>query len=66
VGLLALAKPLIDLLKKELSFEWQEEQGNAFGVLKERLSTLPILKFPNFTKPFEVHIDVNRFLIRGV
>ncbi len=65
VGFLALAKPLTDLLK-ELSFEWPEEQENAFEVLKKIFFTSPILKFPNFTKPFEVHIDANGFLIGGV
>jgi hypothetical protein len=65
VGFLALAKPLTYLLK-ELSFEWPEEQENAFEVLKKIFFTSPILKFPNFTKPFEVHIDANGFLIGGV
>ncbi len=53
------AKLLINLLKKELSFEWQEEQENAFGVLKKRFSTSLPLKFPDFTKPFEVHTNAN-------
>jgi hypothetical protein len=25
-----------------------------------------VLKFPNFTKPFKIHMDVNNFVIRGV
>lgn len=35
-------------------------------MLKERLLTLPALKFINVTKPFEVHIDTNKFAIRGM
>jgi hypothetical protein len=38
----------------------------AFKKLKLRLPTIPMLKFLNFTKPFEVHIDENGFAICGV
>jgi hypothetical protein len=37
-----------------------------FGVLKDKLSTSPILKFPDFTKPFEVHTNASGFAIGGV
>ncbi len=37
-----------------------------FGVLKQRFSTSPIFMFLNFTKPFEVHVDINEFVIRDV
>ncbi len=37
-----------------------------FGVLKERLFNSPILKFLDFTKPFEVHIDASEFVIKDV
>ncbi len=35
-------------------------------MLKERLFTSPTLKFIDFTKPFEVHIDTNKFAIIGM
>jgi hypothetical protein len=41
-----MAKPFLDLLKKELSFEWKEEQQKAFEDLKEKFSFAPMLKFP--------------------
>ncbi len=61
-----MAKPLLDFLKKELSFEWKEEQQKAFEDLKEKLWPAPMLKFPYFTKSFEVHINANDFVINGV
>ncbi len=65
MGFSTFAKPLIDLLKKELSFEWQKEQEDVFGLLKEMFSNSPILKFLDFTKPFEVQTNANKFVIRN-
>jgi hypothetical protein len=44
------------------------ERGAIEGIeyLKEKISFAPMLKFPNFTKPFEVHTNVDDFIIRGV
>jgi hypothetical protein len=61
-----MAKPLLDLLKKELSFKWKDEQHRAFEDLKEKLSFTLVLKFPNFTKLFKVHINVHDFVIKGI
>lgn len=65
-GFSQMAKPLLDFLKKELSFEWKEEQQKAFEDLKEKLSPSPMLKFPYFTQSFEVHINASDFVINGV
>ncbi len=59
-------KPLLNLLKKELSFEWKEEQQKTFEDLKNKLSFTPVLRFPNFTKPFGIHTNANDFAIGGV
>jgi hypothetical protein len=59
-------KPLLDLLKKKLSFKWSEEEQKAFEDLKDKFLSAPVIKLPNFTKPFEVHIDASDFAIGGV
>jgi hypothetical protein len=61
-----MATLLLKLLKKELPFEWKEEQQTTFEELKEKLSSTSILKFLDFTKMFEVHIDVSEFVVYGV
>jgi hypothetical protein len=38
-----LAKPLIDLLKKDGSFEWKGKQQKAFDLLKRKLSSTLML-----------------------
>ena len=61
-----IAKPLSDLLKKSMSKIWDEHCYRAFGELKRRLTSAPVLKFPEFKKPFEVHTDASDFAIGGV
>ena len=38
-------------------FQWTLECDQAFDILKEKLSTTPILIFPNWEKEFHVHVD---------
>jgi hypothetical protein len=59
-------KPLLDLLKKEFSFRWKEKQQRIFEDLKDKLSSIPMLRFPYFIKPFEVHSNASDFVIGGV
>ena len=61
-----VARPLSDLLKKWASQEWDETCHQAFRELKNNLSSPPVLKFPEFDKPFEVHTDASNFVIGGV
>jgi hypothetical protein len=61
-----MTKPLLDLLKKEFSFEWKKEQQNTFKDLKEKLSFAHVSKFRNFIKAFKLHIDVSDFAIGRV
>jgi hypothetical protein len=65
-GLLQMVKLLSNLLLKKPSFKWKDEQQKAFEDLKEKLSSTPILKFPNFTESFKVHTNISDFVISGV
>lgn len=51
-----LVKPLTDLLKRE-KFEWSALVGSAFEKLKTKMSTIPVLALPDFTKEFVVETD---------
>ena len=61
-----IAKPLSDLFEKSVSEIWDEHCYRAFGELKRRLTSAPVLKFLEFKKPFEVHTDASDFTIGGV
>ena len=55
----ALARPLLDLTKKGVSFYWGKEQDDAFIKLKETFLAAPVIKMPDTTKPFFVMTDTS-------
>ncbi len=57
---------LLNLLKKKFYFEWIKEQQRALEDVKEISSFALVLKFLNFTKPFEIHKNVSDFLIEAI
>ena len=52
-----LAKPLHNLLRKNVEFNWSSECGKAFVNLQERLVKPPVLAYPNFELPFVIETD---------
>ena len=61
-----VAKALFYLLKKETPFVWNDEQENAFKELKNRLVSYPILRQPDFSKPFLIFTDASNYAIGAV
>ena len=49
-----MAKPLTELLKKDQLFVWTPVHEHAFNLLKQALSTAPVLALPNFSLPFHI------------
>ena len=47
------------LLQKDQPFHWDEEQENAFNLLKHHLITSPIIRYPDFERPFIVYTDAS-------
>ena len=56
----AIARPLYALL---VNFEWTEKCDEAFEKLKNALVNDPILRTPDWNKPFHVHIDASKFAV---
>lgn len=61
-----IAKPLYDLLKKDVPYEWRNEHEQAFQTLKEKLTTGPVLQYPDFEKPFILTTDSSRVALGAV
>jgi hypothetical protein len=54
-----IAKPIMDLLKKEEKFVWNVERDEAFRTLKKLLTTSPVLAQLDITKSFNVYYDAS-------
>jgi hypothetical protein len=52
-----IAKPMTELLKKGVKYEWRQKCEDAFHTLRQHLTTAPVLAQPDNTKPFEVYCD---------
>ena len=54
-----IAKPLHDLTKKKVKFQWTAKQNVTFNELKDKLMSGPLLVLPDLKKTFEVHCDAS-------
>jgi hypothetical protein len=54
-----IAKPMTELLKKGVKYEWSQKCEDAFHALRQHLTTAPVLAQPDNTKPFEVYCDAS-------
>jgi len=58
-GFSQIAAPLFKLLKNNISFIWTMEQEQSFKELKTRLTTTPILIYPDFTRKFYLYMNAS-------
>ena len=58
--------PLEELLREYQEFEWTEECNISFETLKRKLVEAPILRFPNWSTKFLVHIDASGLAIGAI
>jgi hypothetical protein len=61
-----IAAPLNELTKKGVPFSWGTQQGNAFDMLKDKLTHAPLLRLPDFNKTFEHECDTSGIGLGGV
>nr|GAT55014.1 predicted protein [Mycena chlorophos] len=47
-----VARPLFDLTRKDVAFEWSSEAEAAFVELKQRITSSPILRLPDDLRPY--------------
>ena len=58
-----IAEPLTRMLGKDKKFEWNSEQDVAFEKLREFLLADPILKAPEWDKPFHIFTDASNVAV---
>jgi hypothetical protein len=54
-----IAKPMTELLKKEVKFHWVDKCEEAFHTLRKLLTTALVLAQPDCSKPFDVYCDAS-------
>jgi hypothetical protein len=58
-----IAMPLTELLKTENKFQWGEPQQTAFSLLKNAISSAPVLTIPDVSLPYVVTTDASGFAV---
>jgi hypothetical protein len=51
-----IATLLNELTKKGVPFSWGTRQGNAFDMLKDKLTHAPLLQLPDFNKTLDLNV----------
>ena len=51
--------PLTELMSKNVPFKWTERQQRAFEEMKRVVKNKILLSFPDYSKPFEIHVDAS-------
>ncbi|GKB07452.1 putative reverse transcriptase domain-containing protein [Tanacetum coccineum] len=59
-GFSKIAKPLTKLTQKNVKFSWDEDEEEAFQLLKKKLCSTPILALPDGSEDFVVYCDASR------
>jgi hypothetical protein len=54
-----IAKPITELLKKGVKFEWSQKYVDAFHTLRQDLTIAPVLAQSDNTKSFDVYCDAS-------
>ena len=62
----ATARPLTALTRKDTPFRWTKLEHEAFDHLKQKISSAPVLRLADYTKPFTIHTDASEAVIGAV
>jgi len=65
-GFAAIAKPIIELTKKGTPFEWTEERRQALETLIQKVTTAPVLAYPDLERPFEMEVDASAYAVGAI
>ena len=61
-----IAKPLTNLLMKDVAFEFSSDCLEAFNKLRQALITAPIMQSPDWTLPFVIMCDASDYAVGAV
>jgi hypothetical protein len=59
-GFSKIARPMTKLLRKNITFIWDEKCEKSFEELKDKLTTTPVLAVPELGKDYTVYCDASK------
>ena len=65
-GFSHIAHPLFDLTKADSAFRWSSKEKSAFDILRDRITSAPILALPDNSRPYRIEADSLDFATRAV
>ena len=65
-GYSQMVSPLTDLTRTKKAWNWTDKCTEAFERVKYCLTHAPVLRMPDFSKPFEVVADASKYASGGV
>jgi hypothetical protein len=65
-GFSKIARPMTAMLAKKVDFKWTPACQESFEMLKQKLTTAPVLVLPDVHKPFLVYCDASYTGLRCV
>jgi hypothetical protein len=54
-----IAKPMMELLKKDVKFKWDVKCAEAFHTLRAHMTTSPVLAQPDNSKSYDVYCNAS-------
>ena len=65
-GYSQIARPLLDLTKQAMPWQWGTDQQKAFEGLRDKMCNKPVLRQPNFHKIFYLQMDTSAYGVGAV
>jgi hypothetical protein len=59
-GFSSIARPMIEILKKDNKFVWTPKCEESFQIIKKKLTTAPVLTLPDIHQSFVIFCDASR------
>jgi hypothetical protein len=59
-GFSSIARPMVELLKKDNKFAWTPKCEESFQIIKKKLMTAPVLTLPDIHQNFVIFCDASR------
>ena len=61
-----IARPLVDLTKKGVKYQWTNEHEKAFITLRNAITSAPVLRAPDSSKDYILHTDASDVAMSGI